>query len=77
MLSQFDLIPEELAIGKGGELLRKFNVFRVAAFPIAIAIAIAVPMESFGFGEVGRLFEEGEGLGCVDASLFVLADLEL
>lgn len=75
MLSQLDLIPEEFAIGKGGELLRKFNVLRVAAFPIAIAIA--VPMESFGFGEVGRLFEEGEGLGCVDASLFVLADLEL
>ena len=73
MLSQLDLIPEEFAIGKGGELLRKFNVLRVAAFPIAIA----VPMESFGFGEVGRLFEEGEGLGCVDASLFVLADLEL
>ena len=73
MLSQLDLIPEEFAIGKGGELLRKFNVLRVAAFPISIA----VPMESFGFGEVGRLFEEGEGLGCVDASLFVLADLEL
>jgi hypothetical protein len=73
LLSQLDLIPEEFAIGKGGELLRKFNVLRVAAFPIAIA----VPMESFGFGEVGRLFEEGEGLGCVDASLFVLADLEL
>lgn len=70
LLSQFDLVSEEFSIGKGGELLRKFNVFRVTAFPISI------PMESFSFGEV-RLFEDGQGLGCVDASLFVLADLEL
>ena len=71
LLSQFDLISEEFSICKCGELLRKFNIFWVTAFPIAI------PVESFSFAERGRLFEHGEGLGCVDASLLMLADLEL